>query len=128
MQAYGSTKLANILFTAELNHRLGKDSRVRAFAADPGLVKTDIGLKGVPTLVRWVWKLRRSGGTPPDVPARNIVYLLTEPSVSESPEAILERQPTQAHQRPGNGQRTTRIDCGRYRLRMCGLQALSQGA
>ncbi len=86
LRAYEHTKLANVLFTAELNRRLGPGSTVRAFAADPGLVKTDIGLKGTPAMVRWVWKRRRAGGVPPEVPARGIVYLLTEASIQESPE------------------------------------------
>jgi NAD(P)-dependent dehydrogenase (short-subunit alcohol dehydrogenase family) len=84
LQAYYNTKLCNILFTTELNHRLGEGSNVHAFAADPGLVKTDMGLKGTPLLAAWVWKLRRSGGTPPEVPAKGIVYLLTEPSIQQS--------------------------------------------
>jgi len=81
LRAYSNTKLANILFTAELNRRLGVNARVRAFAADPGLVKTDIGMKGTPSLVRWAWRLRRSGGSRPEVPARGIVYLLGEPAL-----------------------------------------------
>ena len=126
LQAYGSTKLANILFTAELNHRLGKDSRVRAFAADPGLVKTDIGLKCVPALARWVWKLRRSGGTPPDVPARNIVYLLTEPSVSESAEPYWKNsRPRRTSAQAMDTHNADRL--WTLSARMCGLQALSQG-
>ncbi|HWQ46736.1 MAG TPA: hypothetical protein VN376_07705, partial [Longilinea sp.] len=78
--AYGVTKLANILFTAGLNTRIAQTG-VRAFAADPGLVKTDIGMKGTPGLVSWVWKIRRSGGTSAAVPAQSIFYLLTEPSL-----------------------------------------------
>ncbi len=81
LQAYGNTKLANVLFSLALNHHLGTDSTVRAFAADPGLVKTDIGMKGTPALVRWIWQIRRSGGTSSDVPARSIVFLLTDPSL-----------------------------------------------
>jgi NAD(P)-dependent dehydrogenase (short-subunit alcohol dehydrogenase family) len=84
LQAYGNTKLANILFTRELNYRLGEGSNVHAFALDPGLVKTNIGMKGTPALAGWLWKVRRSGGTPPDVPARSISYLLTEPSIQSS--------------------------------------------
>jgi hypothetical protein len=57
---------------------------VRAFAADPGLVKTDIGLKGTPALVRWIWELRRSGGITAAESARGIVYLLTEPAIQSS--------------------------------------------
>lgn len=84
LRAYGQTKLADILFTLELNRRLGEGSSVRAFAADPGLVKTDIGLKGTPPLVRWIWKRRRSGGVPAEFSARGIVYLATEPSIQNS--------------------------------------------
>ena len=86
LRAYDSTKLANVLFTLELNRRLGPGSHVRAFAADPGLVKTDIGLKGTPALVRWVWKQRRAGGISAAESARGIVFLLTEPSIQDSPE------------------------------------------
>jgi NAD(P)-dependent dehydrogenase (short-subunit alcohol dehydrogenase family) len=85
LRAYEQTKLANVLFTAELNRRLRvQGSRVRAYAADPGLVKTDIGLKGTPAVVRWVWSLRRSGGITAEESARGIVYLLTQPAVGEA--------------------------------------------
>ena len=86
LQAYGNTKLANILFTIELNRQLGSESNIKAFAADPGLVKTNIGFKGTPFLVRWVWKLRRSAGNPPEMAAQGIVFLLTEPSIQDSTE------------------------------------------
>ncbi len=84
LRAYGQTKLANVLFTLELNQRLGEHSTVRAFAADPGLVKTDIGLKGNPALVRWVWARRRAGGVTPEESARGIVFLACEPSIQDS--------------------------------------------
>jgi len=86
LRAYANTKLANVLFSLELNRRLGQASNVRAFAADPGLVKTDIALKGTPALVHWVWKWRRAGGITPHESARGIVFLLTEPSIQDSPE------------------------------------------
>lgn len=86
LTAYGSTKLANILFTLELNRRLGDHSSVRAFAADPGLVKTGIGMKGNPAIAGWVWKIRVSGGVPAEESARGIVYLVSEPSIQESGE------------------------------------------
>ena len=81
LRAYGNTKLANILFTQELNRRLGAQSMLRAFAADPGLVKTDIGLKGTPSIVGWFWKWRRSGGISAEEAAKGIVFLLTEPAL-----------------------------------------------
>jgi retinol dehydrogenase-12 len=86
LRAYGNTKLADVLFTLELNRRLGQGSGVHAFAVDPGLVKTDIGFKGTPALVQWVWKVRRSGGTPAEVPARCITYLLAELAIQDSNE------------------------------------------
>ena len=86
LRAYQQTKLANVLFTLELNHLLGPLSSVRAFAADPGLVKTDIGLKGTPALVRWVWARRRAGGVSPEEAAAGIVFLLNEPSIQNSME------------------------------------------
>jgi NAD(P)-dependent dehydrogenase (short-subunit alcohol dehydrogenase family) len=84
LQAYNQAKLANVLFTVELNRRLGAGSAVRAFAADPGLVKTDIGLKGNPGLVQWIWERRRAGGISAAEAARGIVFLLSEPAIQDS--------------------------------------------
>jgi NAD(P)-dependent dehydrogenase (short-subunit alcohol dehydrogenase family) len=84
LRAYNQTKLANVLFTVELNRRLGVGSHVRAFAADPGLVQTDIGLKGTPGLVQWVWERRRAGGIPAAEAARGIIFLLGEPTIQDS--------------------------------------------
>jgi retinol dehydrogenase 12 len=84
--AYKQTKLANVLFSAELRRRLGDLSSVRAFAADPGLVFTEMGSKGNPRLVRWIWSLRRRSGVPPQESARGVVYLATEPAIQNSPE------------------------------------------
>lgn len=86
LRAYENTKLANILFTLEFNRLMGSAGRVRAFAADPGLVNTDIGLKGTPSLVRWFWKRRSAGGKPPEVPAAGIVFLLSELSLQDTDE------------------------------------------
>ena len=83
--AYQNTKLANVLFTIELNRQLSENSPVRAFATDPGLVKTEIGGKGTPGMIRWFWRFRSASGTDASVPAAGIVYLLTEPSIQNSP-------------------------------------------
>ncbi len=82
--AYKQAKLANVLFTAELNRRLAPTSHVAAFAADPGLVNTEIGLKGTPVLVRWIWQRRRAGGIPPAEAARGIIFLLGENSIQDA--------------------------------------------
>lgn len=83
LRAYKQTKLANVIFTAELNRRLGKDSSIRAFAADPGLVDTDIGAKAGSGLARWIWSLRRRGGIKPEESAKGIVKLLLEPDLCD---------------------------------------------
>jgi NAD(P)-dependent dehydrogenase (short-subunit alcohol dehydrogenase family) len=85
LQAYARSKLANVLFTAEFNRRMA-DSNVHAFAVDPGLVKTDIALKGQPLFSRLIWKLRSSAGVEPEVPARTILFLASDNSVQNSPE------------------------------------------
>lgn len=86
LMAYKQTKLANVLFCTEFNRRMASSSGVRAFAVDPGLVNTEIGLKGTTGITRWIWKKRSSGGTSPEVPADSIAYLAGEPSVHGSGE------------------------------------------
>jgi NAD(P)-dependent dehydrogenase (short-subunit alcohol dehydrogenase family) len=84
LKAYQQTKLANVLFTAELNRRVGDHSGLRAFAADPGLVQTDIGLKDNPGLVRWVWKLLRARGISPEESAQGVVSLLEQEGIQNA--------------------------------------------
>jgi NAD(P)-dependent dehydrogenase (short-subunit alcohol dehydrogenase family) len=85
LRAYENTKLANVLFTLEFNRRIGPTSQIMAFAADPGLVKTDIGLKGTPALVRTVWQWRRRGGVSPQKSAAGIVLLLGDLAPHDRP-------------------------------------------
>lgn len=84
LRAYNQTKLANVLFTVELDRRLRKDSHMRAFAADPGLVNTELGFKSNSFIARWAWDLRRRGGITAEESARGIVYLATEPSLQDA--------------------------------------------
>ncbi len=79
--AYKQSKLANVLFTLELNRRLGSDSGVRAYAADPGLVNTAIGSKGTSGVERWIWERRRAYGVSPEQGAEALVFLATDPAV-----------------------------------------------
>jgi retinol dehydrogenase-12 len=81
LRAYGRSKLANVLFTLELNRRLGEHSGVQAFAADPGLVNTGIGTKGTPAFVGWAWRLWSAHGKTPAESAAGIVRLLLDPAV-----------------------------------------------
>jgi hypothetical protein len=59
---------------------------VRAFAADPGLVNTEIGLKSNSFIARWAWGIRRRGGISADESAKGIVYLATAPELQEAQE------------------------------------------
>lgn len=86
LRAYQQSKLANVLFTVELNRRLGPDARLRAYAADPGLVKTDIGGKGTNLLERLVWRWRASKGQSIEEGASTPVFLAADPSVEASQE------------------------------------------
>jgi NAD(P)-dependent dehydrogenase (short-subunit alcohol dehydrogenase family) len=121
LRAYGNTKLANILFTLELNHLLGDDSRMRAFTADPGLVKTDIGMKGNPSIAGGIWKLRRSGGITPQVAANGIVYLLTETSIQHSTDIYWKDcQPKSPSRQAMDAQAAGRL--WQLSEKMCGIQ------
>jgi NAD(P)-dependent dehydrogenase (short-subunit alcohol dehydrogenase family) len=84
LAAYKQSKLANVLFTAEFNRRRGEALRVRAYAADPGLVNTRIGLKGTGGPARWIWELRREHGASPEEGAATVVFLAAEPAVEEA--------------------------------------------
>ena len=78
--AYQSSKLANVLFSAEFNRR-NSNPEVQAFAVDPGLVNTDIGLKETGPLARLVWRQRQQRGTSADIPARTILHVAAEPGL-----------------------------------------------
>lgn len=121
LAAYGQTKLANVLFTQELNRRLGPASSVRAFAADPGLVKTGIGGKSNPALVRWVWRWRASGGISPEESARGVVYLATEPGIQRSPESYWKHSQPKAPSREALDQAAARR-LWALSAQMCGVQ------
>jgi hypothetical protein len=84
LRTYKQSKLANVLFTFELNRRLGDASPVRAYAADPGLVNTEIGLKGTTGIARWIWEKRRAKGRRPEEAAATLVFLAVDPSVAGS--------------------------------------------
>lgn len=76
LKAYKQSKLANVLFTLEFNRRTAVGSSVRAYAVDPGLVNTEIGIKGTNGLVSWFWDQRKRRGTTPEIAAETLVYLV----------------------------------------------------
>jgi NAD(P)-dependent dehydrogenase (short-subunit alcohol dehydrogenase family) len=126
LRAYEQSKLANVLFTAELNRRRPEGSGVRAFAADPGLVKTEMGWKCMPPAVRWIWTLRRRGGVLPGDAARGIVFLLEDPAPPESGSIYWkDGQPVAPSRLAGDAGAAGRLwDLSR---RMCGLAIQPQG-
>jgi len=81
--AYKVSKLANVLFTVELDRRLRR-TPARAFALDPGLVNTDMGQKAGDWLSSRVWNYRKRGGASPEVPVRTLVYLASQASLPEA--------------------------------------------
>jgi len=84
LRAYKQTKLANVLFSAEFNRRYAARTGIQAFVADPGLVRTEIGLKSSGGLAKLVWKVRMAQGRPPIEGAETSVFLATEPTVYNS--------------------------------------------
>jgi NAD(P)-dependent dehydrogenase (short-subunit alcohol dehydrogenase family) len=75
--AYEESKLANVLFIRALARRHG----FSAYAADPGLVNTEMGLKQGFSLGSLVWNVKRRFGTAPEVPAKAIADLVSNPGL-----------------------------------------------
>ena len=84
LRSYAQSKLANVLFCYEFERRR-RSGDPAIFAVQPGLVQTDIGLKGNTWLHRLAWRVRRrmSGNKTPAEGAATSVYLADEPGVSE---------------------------------------------
>jgi NAD(P)-dependent dehydrogenase (short-subunit alcohol dehydrogenase family) len=123
LMAYKQTKLANVMFVTELNRRLSSSgSRIKAFAVDPGLVNTDIGLKGTGGIVKKVWQIRSKGGTPPEQPARSVAWLVTDPSPRNTGEVYWKDcrplKPSAYSQKPDAAKRLWELS-----ERMCGITA-----
>lgn len=83
--AYKVSKLCNVLFSLELNEQMNGGSP-KAFAVDPGLVNTEIGLKGTAPLVSFVWKLRQKKGVEATIPAATVLYVAASPETANSAE------------------------------------------
>jgi NAD(P)-dependent dehydrogenase (short-subunit alcohol dehydrogenase family) len=122
LKAYSLTKLANVLFTIELNRRLEEGSSVRAFAADPGLVNTQIGLKSNSWIARRVWDIRRRGGVTPSRSSAGIVFLATEPSIQNARDVYWKNgKPVSPSPRATNMQSARQL--WNLSAQMCGLAA-----
>lgn len=81
-QAYGQSKLANVMFTRALAKRL-KPLNICVFAAHPGLVKTKLGSKKTNLIHSLMWRFFSSFGVKSDEGAATSVYLATAPDIEE---------------------------------------------
>jgi NAD(P)-dependent dehydrogenase (short-subunit alcohol dehydrogenase family) len=79
MSAYGSSKLANILFTRALAKRL-EGTTVTANCLHPGLVRTNIA-RDMPAIGRVLFNLLAKFARSPEQGAQTIVYLASSPQV-----------------------------------------------
>jgi NAD(P)-dependent dehydrogenase (short-subunit alcohol dehydrogenase family) len=81
MKAYGQSKLANVLFTAELAERL-KGTNVTANSLHPGFVKTEIGTKDTQWYAKLFWTLAsKMAGISVEDGAKTSVYLASSDEV-----------------------------------------------
>lgn len=123
--AYKVSKLSNVLFSQEFN-RLHMGESVHAFAVDPGLVNTEIGMKETGKLAKLVWRSRKNLGVSPKVPAQTIVFLAGDPDVDKSPDVYWHlckpKQPSRNALNPSLAKRLWRESC-----KLTGI-ALPEGA
>jgi NAD(P)-dependent dehydrogenase (short-subunit alcohol dehydrogenase family) len=95
--AYGRSKLANILFTRELAHRLA-GTGVTANCLHPGFVRTNFGQRNNGLFGVAVRAMRFFAG-PPEPGAATIVYLASDPAVANvSGEYFFDCQPKRPSQ------------------------------
>ncbi|OTA06473.1 hypothetical protein A9Z42_0072360 [Trichoderma parareesei] len=81
---YGASKLANLLFTRELQRRLDEeDANIMALAVDPGPVATDGGMGVFPGFLKPVLKLVMKS---PERGALTQLYCATAKEVANEPE------------------------------------------
>jgi NAD(P)-dependent dehydrogenase (short-subunit alcohol dehydrogenase family) len=126
LRTYKQSKLANVLFSYEFNRRMagsGNGAQVRAFAVDPGLVNTEIGLKGTGGIENWVWSRRSSGGVAPEQGAETIVYLAAADTLEETDIAYWKncqpRQPSRYARRTLEAARLWAVS-----EQLCGIESL----
>ena len=80
VQAYGRSKLANILFTYEFANRM-TDTHITANAMTPGMVATDIWKKVNRWLTPMIYPVLQRIGQTPLEGAQTCIYLATSPDV-----------------------------------------------
>lgn len=81
LRSYAQSKLANVLFTYEFDRRKQHD-HIIINAVQPGLVKTDIGVKNTKWWHALAWKIRRTSGVSIEEGARTSVYLASSGEIA----------------------------------------------
>jgi NAD(P)-dependent dehydrogenase (short-subunit alcohol dehydrogenase family) len=83
LKAYGQSKLANVLFTYELDRQVKHAGypHITINAVDPGLNNTNIGNKSTNWWYRMVWNFRKKQGMEPGEGARTQIHLATSPEL-----------------------------------------------
>lgn len=75
-KAYKRSKLYNVLFVKSFSQKM---KSIPVYAIDPGLVNTDIGMKGTNRLAQYFWKKHASKGTDAYFPAQFMVDIAIDP-------------------------------------------------
>jgi NAD(P)-dependent dehydrogenase (short-subunit alcohol dehydrogenase family) len=80
LRVYEQSKLANLLFTYELARRI-EPSGITVNSANPGRVRTDIGITHATGIYRLLWKWNKPLLIAPEKGAATSVYLASSPEV-----------------------------------------------
>ncbi len=80
LRSYSQSKLANVLFTYEFERRKPIE-KISVNCVQPGLVKTNIGLKHTISFHGLAWRIRRLSGVTPAEGAETSVYLASSDEV-----------------------------------------------
>lgn len=113
LMAYKQTKLAQVIFSVEFNRRHKRTIGISALAADPGLVRTEIGFKGFSNLMGLFWRIRRMKGRAPEDAAADIFFVLENDEILQNEQVYwkyrLPQPPNPAALDPETGERLWKI-------------------
>ncbi|MET4106143.1 SDR family oxidoreductase [Hymenobacter sp. UYP22] len=109
LTAYADSKLANILFTRELAHRLDLTG-ITANCLHPGLVDTGLMRPDTSTVMKALWWLARPAMTSPELGAQTTLHLATAPEVaSQSGRYFASCKPARCSGRASSAQEASRL-------------------
>ena len=78
--AYAQSKLANVLFSAELARRI-KDTNVTSNSLHPGRIATNMGDKNAKGFYGWIWNVVKPFLNTPEKGAKTSIYVATSPDL-----------------------------------------------